>query len=135
MEHHPEVHGDCLPNGEPSSPLTIRFGARATWSSTSDQPIGPTSTRRRALAELAARLILDLDEDDLDPALPVDVARSSPAPRQAIDEAQVPGAKDIVPRVTVNIGVIQGGLKVNIVPGTCWFEADIRVPPGWARTR
>ena len=35
-----------------------------------------------------------------------------------------------MPRVTVNIGVIQGGLKVNIVPGTCWFEADIRVPPG-----
>jgi len=25
MEHHSEVHGDCLLNGEPSSPLTIRF--------------------------------------------------------------------------------------------------------------
>lgn len=28
MEHHPEVHGDCLLNGEPSSPLTIRFGEK-----------------------------------------------------------------------------------------------------------
>ena len=65
----------------------------------------------------------------LDPSLPVDVAQAL-AGAAAIDEAQGPGAKDIVPRVTVNIGVIQGGLKVNIVPGTCWFEADIRVPPG-----
>jgi succinyl-diaminopimelate desuccinylase len=28
MEHHPEVHGDCLLNGEPSSPLTMRFGEK-----------------------------------------------------------------------------------------------------------
>src|SRR5258708_35740938 len=28
MEHHPEVHGDCLLNGEPSSPFTIRFGEK-----------------------------------------------------------------------------------------------------------
>src|SRR5205085_1289934 len=28
MEHHAEVHGDCLLNGEPSSPLTIRFGEK-----------------------------------------------------------------------------------------------------------
>ena len=25
-EHHPEVFGDCCLNGEPSSPLTLRFG-------------------------------------------------------------------------------------------------------------
>lgn len=30
----------------------------------------------------------------------------------------------------MNIGVIHGGQKVNMVPGTCWFEADIRLPPG-----
>ena len=28
MEHHPEVHGDCCLNGEPSSPLSIRFGEK-----------------------------------------------------------------------------------------------------------
>jgi len=28
MEHHPEVHGDCLLNGEPSGPESIRFGER-----------------------------------------------------------------------------------------------------------
>ena len=28
MEHHPEVHGDALLNGEPSGPLSVRFGEK-----------------------------------------------------------------------------------------------------------
>ncbi len=28
MEHHPEVHGDALLNGEPSSPFSVRFGEK-----------------------------------------------------------------------------------------------------------
>ena len=28
MEHHPEVHGDCCLNGEPSSPFSVRFGEK-----------------------------------------------------------------------------------------------------------
>src|SRR4029450_3649250 len=87
--------------------------------------LSPSATK------LAARLILDLEEvTTLYPSLPSDVAHALTSAAAAIDEAQGPGAKDIVPRVTVNIGVIQGGMKVNIVPGTCWFEADFRVPPG-----
>ena len=135
MEHHPEVHGDCLLNGEPSSPLTIRFGEKGPlWLKFTVQTRGAHGAYTHlspSATKLAARLILDLDEvTTLDPSLPVDVARALAGAAAAIDEAQGPGAKDIVPRVTVNIGVIQGGLKVNIVPGTCWFEADIRVPPG-----
>src|SRR5262249_42516334 len=61
---------------------------------------------------------------------PIDVADALAGAAAAIDEAQGPGAKDIVQRVTLNVGVIQGGVKVNMVPGTCWFEADVRLPPG-----
>src|SRR5262249_949074 len=28
MGHHPEVHGDALLNGEPSSPLSVKFGEK-----------------------------------------------------------------------------------------------------------
>ncbi|HKZ94057.1 MAG TPA: ArgE/DapE family deacylase [Candidatus Bathyarchaeia archaeon] len=31
---------------------------------------------------------------------------------------------------TVNIGVIAGGTKTNVVPEKCWAEVDIRVPAG-----
>jgi succinyl-diaminopimelate desuccinylase len=135
MEHHPEVHGDCLLNGEPSSPLTIRFGEKGPlWLKFTLRTKGAHGAYTHlspSATKLAARLILDLEEvTDLHPSLPVDIADALAGAAAAIDEAQGPGAKDIVPRVTLNIGVIHGGLKVNIVPGTCWFEADFRVPPG-----
>jgi succinyl-diaminopimelate desuccinylase len=47
-----------------------------------------------------------------------------------MDKALGQGASEIVQKVTLNIGVIRGGLKVNMVPGYCEFEADIRLPVG-----
>ncbi|MBS7631457.1 ArgE/DapE family deacylase [Candidatus Bathyarchaeota archaeon] len=41
-----------------------------------------------------------------------------------------PGMSQVLRHVTVNIGVIKGGAKVNIVPGTCEAEVDIRIPLG-----
>lgn len=35
-------------------------------------------------------------------------------------------------KCTLNIGTLHGGLKVNMIPGTCTFEADIRMPLGLA---
>src|SRR5438093_8529712 len=138
MEHHPEVHGGCLLNGEPSSPLTVRFGEKGPlWLKFTVRTKGAHGAYTHlspSATKIAARLILDLEDlTTLPPSLPVDVADALAGAAAAIDEAQGPGAKDIVGRVTVNIGVIQGGVKVNIVPGTCWFEADIRLPPGLGR--
>ena len=138
MEHHPEVHGDCCLNGEPSSPLTIRFGEKGPlWLKFTLRTKGahgaythlsPSATKN------AARLIMDLEElTTLRPSVPIDIADALAGAAAAIDEAQGLGAKDIVQRVTLNIGMIHGGVKVNIIPGTCWFEADVRVPPGLAK--
>jgi succinyl-diaminopimelate desuccinylase len=38
----------------------------------------------------------------------------------------------VLKHVTVNIGVIKGGSKVNIVPGTCEADVGIRIPLGIA---
>jgi acetylornithine deacetylase/succinyl-diaminopimelate desuccinylase-like protein len=40
------------------------------------------------------------------------------------------GAAEKVLRPTLNIGVIDGGLKVNMIPAKCTFQADIRLPIG-----
>src|SRR5499426_38152 len=138
MEHHPEVHGDCLLNGEPSSPLTNRFGEKGPlWLKFTVRTKGAHGAYTHlspSATKTAARLIRELEDlTALTPAIPVEVADALAGAAAAIDEAQGPGAKDIVARVTVNIGVIHGGVKVNIVPGTCWFEAAIRLPPGLAR--
>ena len=135
---HADVHGDCLLNGEPSSPLTIRFGEKGPlWLKFTVRTRGAHGAYTHlspSATKLAARLILDLEELTLlEPSVPIEVADALAGAAAAIDEAQGPGAKDILQQVTVNVGVIQGGLKVNIVPGTCWFEADIRLPAGLER--
>jgi succinyl-diaminopimelate desuccinylase len=135
---HAEVHGDCLLNGEPSSPLTIRFGEKGPlWLKFTVRTKGAHGAYTHlspSATKLAAKLILDLEDlTALEPSVPVEVADALAGAAAAIDEAQGPGAKDIVQRVTVNIGVIQGGQKVNMVPATCWFEADVRLPPGLGR--
>ncbi|KAH7354880.1 hypothetical protein BKA65DRAFT_230094 [Rhexocercosporidium sp. MPI-PUGE-AT-0058] len=48
----------------------------------------------------------------------------------AIGEAMGRGAADIMLKQTVKIGRIKGGLKVNMIPDICVFEADIRMPIG-----
>ena len=138
MEHHPEVHGDCLLNGEPSSPLTIRFGEKGPlWLRFTTRTRGAHGAYTHlspSATKIAARLIVDLEElTTLEPSVPIEIADALAGAAAAIDEAQGAGAKDIVQRVTVNIGVIHGGQKVNMVPGTCWFEADVRVPPGMSK--
>lgn len=135
MEHHPEVHGDCLLNGEPSSPLTIRFGEKGPlwlrFTTRTKGAHGAYTHLTPSATKIAARLILELEElTTLQPSVPIEIADALAGAAAAIDEAQGPGAKDIVQRVTVNIGVIHGGQKVNMVPGTCAFEADVRLPPG-----
>lgn len=32
--------------------------------------------------------------------------------------------------MTVSVGVIQGGVKINVLPGDCRMEVDIRLPVG-----
>ena len=55
--------------------------------------------------------------------------------RATMDRAMGPGAGDIVDKVTLNIGTIKGGVKVNMVPSSAIFEPDIRLPLGVTRER
>jgi succinyl-diaminopimelate desuccinylase len=49
---------------------------------------------------------------------------------EVVDRAYGKGASTIVQRVTVNPGLIRGGLKVNMVAAECEFEVDVRLPVG-----
>ena len=71
--------------------------------------------------------------EDLPVELPDNLMRARDESREATDRAMGEGAADIVPSITMNVGVIQGGLKVNMVPGECSFEADFRLPVGLER--
>lgn len=74
---------------------------------------------------------------DLKADMPEGMAEVLAAPevQAAIDRSLGDGARHIVAKATVNIGVLRGGLKINMMPDECIVEADIRVPPGIPRDR
>ncbi|MEQ8651334.1 MAG: M20/M25/M40 family metallo-hydrolase [Kiloniellales bacterium] len=135
MEHEPEVMGDCCLNGEPSSPFSIRYGEKGPlWIKFTIRTAGAHGAYTHATASatrIAAKLIGDLEAvEDLDFALPDNLMRAQSEAIEAADRAMGPGAGAILPKATLNIGTINGGLKVNMIPGECSFEADIRMPVG-----
>jgi succinyl-diaminopimelate desuccinylase len=140
VANEPEVLGDCVLNGEPSSPYTIRFGEKAPlwlrFTLRTPGAHGAYTHLSESATKTAARLIGELEtlagEEVTPPGRIGEVLAASAA---AADRAMRAGAAAIVQRYTVNIGTIRGGLKVNMVPGLCSFEADIRLPVGGSKAQ
>jgi succinyl-diaminopimelate desuccinylase len=133
--HHPEVLGDCCLNGEPSSPYTIRFGERGLlWLSLTILTRGAHGAythMSQSANKIAAKIIYDLEalaEIEIQP--PENVRPFLRKNREVIDQALGRGANGIIEKVTVNIGTLRGGLKVNMIPSKCIMEVDIRLPVG-----
>lgn len=135
--HRDEVLGDCVLNGEPSSPYTVRFGEKAivwmrfvirTPGGHSAYPHTSASATRIAIA-LASDL---LSLESITPRVPEPVARALARPdvRAALERGLGAGATEVAQRVSVNIGVIRGGVKVNMLPSECEIEVDARLPIG-----
>lgn len=135
MEHHPEVHGDCLLNGEPGGPESIRFGERGPlWVEFTVRTKGAHGAFVHATGsatKIAMALARDLEElTELEGTLPHNIASAVDAGRPVMDRMMGQGAGDLASRVTLNIGLIQGGEKVNMIPSACTFVADLRLPVG-----
>ena len=135
MEHHPEVHGDCCLNGEPSSPLSIRFGEKGPlWLKFTVRTAGAHGAythKSESASKIGAKLVLDLERlNDLDTPPPGNVGEVLAKAKETIDGAQGCGAFEALQRITVNIGILQAGLKVNMIPSKCLIEADLRLPVG-----
>lgn len=75
------------------------------------------------IAAVEAIQITDMPQELIDQV-------AKPNVRKLIDETMGPGTSDIILRPTVNVGTIKGGVKVNMIPDTCTFELDIRMPVG-----
>ncbi|PVH84724.1 putative acetylornithine deacetylase [Cadophora sp. DSE1049] len=133
--------GDCMINAEPGGTGTIRFAEKGTLRLTfevrTEGAHGAYTHRSASTTLLAAHLITTLHTSisSLVPNLPpsLDEYMSQPSVLAAIDAAMGPGASSMALKPTLNIGTIHGGLKVNMIPSYCVFEADIRMPIGLSR--
>ena len=141
MEHHPEVHGDALLNGEPSSPFSVRFGEKGPlWLEFTVRTAGAHGAYTHATASAhqdrhgARHAPREADGESGRSCPTTSRAASTPAARPWTARwARAPA--HIVDKVTLNIGTIKGGVKVNMVPSSATFEADIRLPLGVTRER
>ena len=130
-----EFRGDCVLNGEPSTPSTIRFGEKGTLRvvfeiATPGAHAAYTHMSNNAI-RIATELVADLYKlEDLPVPQSDDVRRAIDMGRAAMDLALGVGAGRILDRVTVSAGVINGGVKINVLPGHCRLEVDIRLPVG-----
>ncbi len=135
VENVPEAIGNCVINGEPSSPYTLRFGEKGIlWLRVIVSAPGghgaythlssnPVKTAAQMIGEFEALTNLPVPYPD-------DVASVIREGRDAAELSLGKGGAASMSRVTVNIGTIRGGLKVNMIPRECEFEVDLRLPPG-----
>ena len=135
MENESDVLGDCCLNGEPSSPFTIRYAEKGllwlTFKVQTEGSHGAYTHLSKSANRVAANLIKRLESlEGLELEIPKDLLEAQKSSASHFDKGMGVGAAEIAPKVTLNIGTINGGLKNNMVPSSCIFEADIRLPIG-----
>lgn len=132
-----ESAGDCVFIGEPSGLESVRFGEKGTlrmdFTVTAPAAHGAYTHRSEGAIRIAARLIarlVEMEKTDfgMDEALKKHMQR--PDVRKVADEIMWPGAADAMLYPSVNIGTIEGGAKINMIPSECTFAVDIRIPIG-----
>lgn len=133
--HDAAVLGDCLLNAEPGAPTTVRFGEKSPlWLEIAVHTTGchgAYTHKSPSATKIAAAVIEDFAAlEDTPVPLPPAVAQSIAAGAAEIDRVHEAGAAATMGRVTLNIGTWQGGTLVNMLPGHCRVEADIRLPWG-----
>ncbi|WP_421996455.1 M20/M25/M40 family metallo-hydrolase [Reyranella sp.] len=141
IENRPdEVLGDCVLNTEPSGLATVRFGEKCMlWLRFVIAVKGGHSAyphTGQSANKVAAALIRDLQEIEAmvpDEPATVRATLDREEVRAAADLSLGAGAAGVMRRVSVNIGTIQGGVTINMLPPRCVLEVDCRLPVGIPR--
>lgn len=139
LDHVPHARGDAVILGDAGSPRVLRFGEKGfLWveieatgraAHGAHVHLGDNAIERllEALAGLQALRSLPVVAP---PAVLEAIERS-----RAISEPLAGvGEADVLGRVTVNIGRIEGGTSTNLVPASARAGADLRLPVGVSAT-
>ena len=132
-----EWKGNCVLVAEPTSLESVHFGEKGTlrldFMVTAPGAHGAYTHRSGGAIRITSRLIermVALERLDLDMDESIRRHMQQPDVRKLADEIMWPGASNSMLFPTVNIGTIQGGTSINMVPSECTFTADIRIPIG-----
>jgi succinyl-diaminopimelate desuccinylase len=135
VEQNQELNGDCCLSAEPSGLNSIRCGEKGflwlEFSVNTQGAHGAYPHKSASAIKISAEIITKLKTlSQIKGEMPKgidDLLKKNP---RILDESQGNGAEQVLRKVTVNIGRINGGIKVNMIPSDCVFEVDIRIPIG-----
>ena len=130
-----DVRGDCLLNSEPGGPTTVRFGEKGSlklrFKVRTSGCHGAYTHKSKSANKIAAAVVRALPaiaelpvttSDNLGPMLSGSEAE--------FDRIHMPGASEVLRKYTVNVGLVRGGVKMNMLPAACDCDVDIRIPIG-----
>lgn len=134
LAHH-DVRGDCLLNSEPGGPTTVRFGEKGSlklrFKVRTSGCHGAYTHKSKSANKIAAAVVRAL------PAiaeLPVEtgdnLAPMLTGSEAEFDRIHMAGAAEVLRKYTVNVGLVRGGVKMNMLPASCDCDVDIRIPIG-----
>lgn len=131
------VRGDGVLNAEPGGVGTVRFGEKGILQFKIQVRTrgahGPYPNLSKSAIRIACQIIERLEAlKELECRLPAKVAErlESEEVRALIERIMGEGTADLMSQLTVNIGVLNGGTKVNMIASECDFEVDVRMPIG-----
>ncbi|KAI4700561.1 hypothetical protein J4E81_003522 [Alternaria sp. BMP 2799] len=130
--------GDCVVNGEPGGLQSIRFGEKGTLrlTFTVNTQGGNGAYTHNGCGAIVHACSLITTLKCVVESIPVKIPHQlraylrSKQAHAVTDEIMGAGAAANMFSPTLNIGTINGGVKVNVIPSKCVFEADIRLPIG-----
>jgi succinyl-diaminopimelate desuccinylase len=135
LEVRPELAGDAMISGDVGSPRVVRIGEKGfVWIEIKAQGKSAAGAHPHLGVNAIERLLPALDAIR---SLANDVTPIPASMKAAIEKASGisealngAGETHTLTHITVNIGMMQGGIRINNVPSTAWAKVDIRMPPG-----
>ena len=140
LEHVADARADVMLSGDVGSPLVVRFGEKGlVWVEVEAAGVPGHGAHVHKGINAIDRLRRALDElkslEDLPVAAPESVTRSIARATPLSESISGAGEAATLQRVTVNIGVVEGGVSPNLIPGSARAKADIRLPVGVTTAR
>ena len=131
----PDLAGDAMLSGDAGSSRVARLGEKGFLfieieargkSAPGAQPHRGDNAILRLIPALQAVSVLEKEASPV----PADIKAAIEKAGEISEAVNGTGETRILTHITVNVGLIQGGIRVNNVPSKATARIDIRIPPG-----
>jgi succinyl-diaminopimelate desuccinylase len=134
LSHEADLAGDGCLIGEPCGPDAVRVGEKGLcWmrlTSTGESFHSSFSTGENVITRLASALEVIKTVTGERGTIPDDMRDVIEAAKRQDLTRHLAGKTHLLEQPSLNVGTINGGIKVNIVPRTCEADLDVRLPLG-----